>query len=189
MMRLTRFAAVAAVLALAGPAAAQDKFDNPEFASWAKFKKGTSVTLKSTSELMGMTTEVLLTTTLVEIGADKLVVETATVAKVNGMEFKTPATKRDVMKTFTLPKGVKKEEAAAGKPPGTTEEGTETLKVAGVEVKTKWYKYAAEVDKVKSEGKTWMSDDMPGLLVKSEMTITGAFASKTKMEVIEFKKQ
>ena len=28
---------------------AQEKIDNPEFASWSKFKKGTSVTLKSTS--------------------------------------------------------------------------------------------------------------------------------------------
>ena len=189
MMRLTRFAAVAAVLALAaGPAAAQDTIDNPEFASWSKFKKGTSVTLKSTSEVMGMTTEVLLTTTLVETGADKLVVETATVAKVNGMEFKTPGMKRDVTKTLTLPKGVKKEEVAAGKPPGSLEEGTETLKVAGTEVKTKWYKFTAEVDKTKTEGKTWMSDDVPGRLVKSETNTTGAFAVKSRMELIEIKK-
>jgi hypothetical protein len=187
-MRFTRLFAALVVLALAGHAAAQDTIDNPEFANWSKFKKGTSVTLKSTSEVMGMATEVLLTTTLVEAGADKLVIETATVTKVNGMEFKMPGMKRDVTKTLTLPKGLKKEEVAAGKPPGTLEEGAETLKVAGTEVKTKWYKYTAEVDKTKTEGKTWMSDDVPGRVVKSETNTTGAFAFKSRMELVEIKK-
>jgi hypothetical protein len=187
-MFLSRFAAVFAVFAFVVPAIAQDKIPNSEFTSWSKFKKGTSVTLKATSEVMGMASEVLVTNTLVETGDDKLVIETSSVTKFNGMEFKSPALKRDVTKTIELPKGVKKEDAVAGKPPGTVEEGTETLKIAGMEVKTKWYKYSAEVEKVKTEGKTWMSDDVPGMLVKSEMSTSGALATKTKMELVEFKK-
>jgi hypothetical protein len=186
---MTRFlAAVVLLAAVHGPAAAQDTIPNPEFASWSKFKKGTTVTLKSTSEVMGMTSEVLIINTLLETGGDKLVIESTSVAKVNNMEFKSPPMKRDVTKTVTVPKGLKKEEIAAGKPPGTVEEGTETLKVAGVEVKTKWYKYSADVNGIKSEGKTWMSDDIPGMLVKSEITTSGVLATKTKMEVTEFKK-
>ena len=188
-MRPSRLCAVAAVVALsAGPAVAQDTVPNPEFANWSKFKKGTSVTLKSTSEVMGMTSEVLITNTLLEAGADKLVIETASVAKVNNMEFKSPPVKRDVPKAVPVPKGLKKEDAAAGKPPGTVEEGTETLKVGGVEVKAKWYKYTADVEKIKTEGKTWTSDDVPGMLVKSEITTSGTIATKTRMEVVEIKK-
>ena len=67
---------------------AQEKIDNPEFASWSKFKKGTSVTLKTSTDAGGMKTESTVTTTLVESGADNHVVETTVVSKFNGMEFK-----------------------------------------------------------------------------------------------------
>ena len=136
-MYSTRYQALALVLVVPAVAAAQEKIDNPEFASWSKFKKGTGVTLKSTTEFNKTSNETLITFTLVEVGADKLVIETTSVAKFNGMEIKVPPMKRDVTKTIELPKGAKKEDFAAGKPAGTTEEGTETLKVGGVEVKTK----------------------------------------------------
>ena len=188
-MRPDRLTITAVVIALFPAfAMAQDTVPNPEFASWSKFKKGTSITHKATTETGGATSEVLLTSTLVEVEADKVVIETTSVAKVNGMEFKSPPMKRELAKTITLPKGAKKEDATVGKPSGTVEEGTETLKVSGVEVKAKWYKFSAQVDKVKSEGKTWMSEEVPGMLVKTEVSTSGMFASKTKMELIEFKK-
>src|SRR4249920_3742887 len=130
-MRPTCRLVLAFCLLVPATALAQDKIDNPEFTSWSKFKKGTSVTLKSTTEFNKMSSETLIIFTLVEVGAEKLVIETTSVAKVNGMEIKVPPMKRDVTKTVELPKGVKKEDFAAGKPPGTTEEGTETLKVGG----------------------------------------------------------
>ena len=136
----------------------------------------------------GNGSEVTLTNTLVEVGADKVVLETSSVVKVNGMEIKAPAMKRDVAKSITLPKGAKKEDFIAGKPPGTTEEGTETLKVGGTEVKTKWYRVKAEAGGVTTESKMWVSDAVPGMMVKMEATIGGKIATTTKMELVEFKK-
>ncbi|MBA4190367.1 MAG: hypothetical protein C0467_20460 [Planctomycetaceae bacterium] len=167
---------------------AQDTVANPEFTNWSKFPKGTSVVMKISSTAAGMTSETSMTTTLLEVGADKVVVETATAIKANGMEFKTPAMKRDVAKSIPLPKGTKKEDLAGGKPPGTLEEGTETLKVGGVEVKTKWYRFKLEAGGVTTESKMWRSDDVPGMMVKMEATTTGTVASTTKMELVEFKK-
>ena len=187
-MRFARLASVAALVLAAAAVSAQEKVDNPEFASWSKFKKGTSTTLKVTAGAAGTNTETVVTTTLVEVGADKLVVETAGASKFNGMEFKTPATKRDVTKTIELPKGTKKEDAAGGKPPGTFEEGTETIKVGGTDVKTKWVKFKTEVDGSKTEGKMWTSEEVPGMMVKMESATTGKIASTMKMELIEFKK-
>ncbi|HVL13509.1 MAG TPA: hypothetical protein VM529_13160 [Gemmata sp.] len=69
------------------------------------------------------------------------------------------------------------------------EEGEEAVKVAGGVVQAKWYKYFIEMDKTKTEARMWMSDDVPGRVVKSEMTTSGMFASKTKLEVVEVKKQ
>ena len=188
-MRLTRLLAAASLILLAGGIAlAQEKVDNPEFANWSKFKKGTSVTLKSTSDVAGMTTESTITTTLVDVGTDKLVVEMSTATKANGMEFKTPPIKRDVLKTIPLPEGVKKEEFAKGKVPGTLEEGTETLKVAGKEYKTKWYKTKTSAGGMNIEGKIWMTEEVPGMVVKMESSTKGAVAFKTTLEVTEFKK-
>jgi hypothetical protein len=187
-MRLTRLFAPAVLIFLAGSAVAQDKIDNPEFANWSKFKKGTSVTLKSVSSFNNMSTEASITSTLVEVGADKLVIEMTSAVNSGGMEFKAPPTKRDVAKTITLPKDYKKEDLEKGKPPGTYEEGNETLKVAGMEVKTKWYKYKADMDGTKTEAKMWMSEDVPGRMVKSEMTTSGAVATKTTLEITEMKK-
>lgn len=186
-----RFASVlsAAVLALAaGPAAAQETIDNLEFTAWSKYKKGASITLKTTSTFNGMTSEAIMTTTLVEVGADKVVVEYAVVSKANGEEVKAPAEKRDVPKKLTLPKGSPKPDRTATTPPGTYEEGTETIKVAGTELKTKWYKYRGEEGGTKTEAKMWVCEDVPGQLVRMESKTTGAATIETKAELVEFKR-
>jgi hypothetical protein len=174
-----------AVLVLAVCAARAAEVDNPEYAQWAKYKKGTSVTLKTTTTAAGMTTETLTTTALLDVTDTKLVIETTTVLKVAGMEIKTPF-KRDVPKKVTVP-DVKVDPKV--KPPDVKmETGTETVKVAGLELKTKWTVTKLEVAGNTIETKTWMSDDVPGMIVKSESTTKGAFATSTKIELIEFKK-
>src|SRR4051812_12842445 len=104
-MRFPLLASVAALVLAAGSARAED-IPNPEFANWSKFPKGTSVTHKQTAEAAGVKTEVVITMTLIEVGADKLVIESTGVNKSNGMEFKAPAKKRDVPKTIKLPDNV-----------------------------------------------------------------------------------
>ena len=187
-MRSVCLASVA-VLAMAVPASAAETIDNPQFAMWLKHKKGPSITLKTTST-GDATSETVTTTALLEVGNDKVVVEMSGSTKISGMEFKTPPTKREVAKTFELPEGTKKEDfREGGKPKGTYEEGTETLKVAGAEYKTKWYKYKVEIGQVKGDAKLWVCDDVPGTMVKMEMTTVAAgVTSKSTMELIDFKK-
>jgi hypothetical protein len=189
-MPRTVLAAAVALVLVAGPALAQDKdtYPNPEFATWSNCKVGTSVTLRTITEAAGMKTELLVTNTLVEQGAEKVVVEVTTTIKTNGMEIKAPAQKRVVTKTIVLKKGDKKDDVFKGQAPGKTEEGTETLKVAGLEVKAKWYKAANDLGGVKSETKHWVSDDVPGMVVKSVTTTTGAVNSTNTTELIEVKK-
>jgi hypothetical protein len=184
-MRHAYLAAVAS-LALAACPAFAETIDNPEFAMWQKHKKGTSITLKTTSSAEGVDSETTMTTTLLEVGADKVVVETSVVSKFNGMEFKTPPTKRDVEKTLELPEGFKKEDFQGPKPKGTYEEGTETVKVGAGEFKAKWYKYRIEIAGQKTEAKMWISDEVPGTMLKLETTTTGGGSSKT--ELLAFKK-
>ena len=62
------------------------------------------------------------------------------------------------------------------------------LKLAGLDLKTKWTVTKIEAAGTTTEMKIWMSDDVPGMMVKSESMTKGAFASSTKIELIEFKK-
>lgn len=190
MMPTSRVVSAVALLALVvGAARGQEKVDNPEFAAWSKFKKGTSVTARTTSTANGMTTnEATITNTLVETGPDALTIETVVTAKVNGMEVKQPAIKREVPRTITLPQGAPKPPAPGQKPEGTVEEGAETLKIGGADYKTKWYRFKNVIEGTTVEGKVWFSDDVPGGVVKAESTATGKATFTSKLEVVEFKK-
>jgi len=187
-MLLKLMLATGITLVSVGSIPAQELVENPEYASWAKFKKGTSVTMKSTSIVGKMTTEVIVTEKLIEVGPEKLVLESTALEKNKDKDFKREPMKRDVSKTMPLPKGLKKEDLLAGKPPGTSAEGSETLKFGELELKVTWYKYGADVDGTKVEGKRWVSDKVPGNIAKSEMTTTGVFASKLNLDLVEIKK-
>ena len=186
-MNRFRIASAVALFALGAAALAQQTVENAEFKNWSKFEKGTSVTLKNVTTSGDIKSESIITTTLVEVGADKLVLEMAVTAKLNGMEFKNPPMKRDVTKTVTLPAGTPKPDPKA-KPEGTVEEGTETLKIGGTEYKTKWYKTKVKAGGADTESKVWTSDDVPGTIVKMETTSAGASPVTIKMEVVEVKK-
>src|SRR5438034_803889 len=90
--------------------------------------------------MAGNTTDVTETITLLEIASDKVVVEEGFTSKATGRNEVTFRPKRkEIPSKVPLPEGVKKAEFE-NKLPGVTEEGTETLKIAGGEFKTRWYK-------------------------------------------------
>lgn len=172
------------VLALA-VAAKAEPVDNPAYKSWSNFKPGTQITMKTESEFNKMKSEILIVTKLVEVGKDKCVIEVETISKINGMEFKAPAMKQDVPKTFDVPKPKDGKDPKVDLPESKKEEGTETVKISGLEIKTKWIKYKTKTPAGDSEGQTWLSDDVPGGLVKS-VTKSGDISTST--ELIEIKK-
>lgn len=186
-IRVVLFAVAALAVGSAG--AAQDAktktIDNPEYKSWQKFPKGTAFVVRMTSDAAGNKSETVMTTTLTEVGADKVAVETAVTTKVAGMEFKAPPTKRDVPKTVDVPVTTPKADPNA-KPPGTIETGTDTVTVGDTKYKAKFYTYKTETMGIRSEGKVWMTDELPvGVVLK----MTGkAAGSETAAELIEVKK-
>ncbi len=163
----------------------QEMVDNVEFTAWSKHKKGSAITLKMTSSSVGTKSEITSTFTLVEVGADKLVLETVSVTTANGKELKLPPMKREVPKQVPLPKGKKELQT---KPEGVYDEGNETVKAAGTEYKTKWMKFRFEKDGIKTEGQTWTCDEVPGTLVKMTTKSTGKFEYEMIYELTEVKR-
>lgn len=168
---------IAVLISLAGFVSAQEMVDNPEFARWSKFPKGTTVKAKFTMVVDGTTTEENASATLLDVDPEKLVLQVTA-----GLRIK----KSEIPKTIALPEGRKKEEFVAGKPPGTFEEGTETLKLGDTEYKTMWYRYKKDASST-LETKVWVCDTVPGGVLRIESTKPKP-AVTVKMEVIEFKK-
>jgi len=187
-MRPVRIA-VAVLFALPAAAAAQPPVENPEFLTWARFKPGTTMVTKVTNKESGTESVIRTTTTLAIIGSDKLVLEVKTTRNVGGMGFDQPPTTRDVPRTVPLPPGLTPKEflAGDGMPAGTVEKGTESVRVGMTEYPSRWYKFKKLVGEFEVEGKTWVSDEVPGGVVKSETTIIKDGRPTTKIEVVEFK--
>jgi len=175
------------ILSIAGVSVADDASVNPGYAKWSKFKPGTSITIKSVTELMGNSGEVVLRIKLVEVTADKLVLETTISSTVLGQKTDDPPTRQDVPKKRPAKTNEDDDDEAFEKAKG--EEGTETLKISGIEYKCKWKRVKSSADKAESILKIWSCDEIPGGAAKFESTIIGGkYPFKSNYEVIEVKK-
>src|SRR6185295_11363202 len=131
------FCLIAFLTLIASPLRAED-VENPEFKSWSKYKADTMVKSKTATEAAGQKTNMEMTTTLVEITADKAVVEMKMAMEAGGQKIDMPAQKRDVpakIATGAAPTPPPPTDATA-KPDVKT--GDETLKIGGKDVKCKW---------------------------------------------------
>ena len=178
--------ALAVAACVAAPVWAES-IENPVFKTWASQKKGTVVTSKMNTVAGTIKSDASLINTLVELTDDVATIEMVTIVTTNGMEFKTPATKIEVKKMIELPAG--KTKADFDKPEGLLDQGTETVKVGGVDYKTKWMTIKTTTNGVEIEAKTWTSDDVPNMLVKmeSKAKIMG-MDSTTNLELVSVKK-
>ena|SRR5271170_4122867 len=115
-----------AFLLIAGlPVRAEEKVENPSYSSWNKFKPKTAAKYLTTTKVVVMGNEMVtltdLTMTLVEVTADKVVVEYESVTKLMGMEIKAPVSRQEFPRLIALKPGQKKENV--GKPDNVFEEG------------------------------------------------------------------
>jgi hypothetical protein len=190
-MLFSRFAVLAASFLLIGAICtfAEDKpetkkVESPDFKNWAKFKVGTYVTVISTTEAEGKKTEQKMWYTLKTQGDESVTVENE-IAQPENVKFKAPPTSRE----FTKMVDADDKSAAsvkAGKPSGVNDEGTETLKVGDKEIKCTWYKFRINTTAGPINGQLWVSDDVPGRMVKMK---SESRAVTTVAEVTEIVKK
>jgi hypothetical protein len=174
---------------LAAPAFAEDKpatkkIDNPTYASWSKFKAGTVAKYENDSGMAGQ--KMTMTHTLIEVTAEKVVIETKMTTTVGGQTMDLPAQRRDELKTIEVPNLPPSEEK---KP--ETKEGTGDVTVPAGTFSTKWVETTVTTNGMTVTSKVWQSDAVPGNVVKMESTMPnpmGGGEMKTSMVLIELKK-
>lgn len=167
------------IAAFAAPANAQE-VPNESYKNWSQFNVGTSTTLKTVTKMGGKKiSEIKITQKLVEKNDDQVVVEVSTVVIANGMEFKTGANKvthkKSVKSSSAQPadvKGVKVKEL---------DKGEEKVKVGDASYACNWISSSSEFQGMKSESKVWMSDKVPGMVVKTVMSTSSGIESTTEL--------
>lgn len=174
---------LALVCLIGGSAFAQEKLvDNPEYQNWAKFKAGAFAKLKTVVEtnVGGQTQkiETTMTTKLIELTADKVVLEMSTSTVFMGTAIEQPPMKRDVPKQVTQ---AQKEQAET--PKAKVEEGTEDVTLNGQKYACKWIKTKTSANGMDVVSKIWTCPDVPGQVVKME-TDLGATGKQT-MQLVE----
>ena len=177
----------ALTMLVAVTSAQAETIENPAYKTWAGQKVGTVVTLSMATEAGATKSDATMTYTLTALTAEGATVEMVTTVKTSGMEFKTPAQKVEVKKLVELPPGRGKDHF--DKPEGLVEQGTETVKIDGVEYKTKWTVTKTNANGAEMEAKVWVADEVPNMLVKmeSKSKVMGT-ASTTTMTLLSVKK-
>jgi hypothetical protein len=162
--------------------AADEKVENPGYKSWAAHKAGTTVTLESSSAVAGQTFKTEIVQKLIELTPENATVEVTTKINIAGAPPQQP-------QKVKIPSKVDKSQATPGQlPPGVKGEmkdkGTEKVTVAGKEYSCKVYEFTGESNGIKTSGKSWTSEQIPGGMVKLESTsnVAGSDA-KTTMAV------
>jgi hypothetical protein len=194
-----RLVAVLAVLGLTSAAFAE-QIDNPEYAQWSKYKAGTFVSLRQSTEMPGMADmpgmppgmdmaammpQITITTKLTEVKPDALTLEVTTATSQMGQT-------RETKTTRSVPAKIDKPTTTPAATQGATaemknlKEGKDTVEVKSKKLETVTREYDTTVTQSSASGaptagrggdapmaahmKVWTSADVPGGMVKSETT-------------------
>lgn len=161
-----------------------EEVEHPAFKSWAAHPVGTSIAIRSVTSCPASRLTTTTTYKLLELKEDRAILETRKVSDATGQLSEGLPDKMEQRRKFPLLPGVKKEQI--GKPLNPIAQGEETLKLAGREIKTFWYDTKGQGDAGETLTRTWMSEDVPGRLVKAVTKIPRADTTVT-LELVEFK--
>ncbi|MDX2036788.1 MAG: hypothetical protein SFX72_09055 [Isosphaeraceae bacterium] len=161
-----------------------EEVEFPTYTSWASRPIGTTVTIRSKSVGPVRTVTSSITSKLLEVGPEKLVIENVRTSDATGETQTSYPERLEIRRKFPLFPGVKKEDI--GKPPKTAiATGTEVLDLAGRKINAFWYDEKGSVEAGPTESRTWLSNDVPGRMVKSVIKVPIANLTITR-ELVEF---
>ncbi len=146
-------------------AVAQEMVDNPVYQDWARFKVGTTVSYEQKMKAQGQDMAMKQTFKLTALDKEKADVQLTQSMNMGGMAMEMPGM------TLTHPAKVKKEELDKADQPGEmprikVEGGREKVDAAGKTFDCTWGEVEMEQDGAKMKGKTWVSTEVPGGMVK-----------------------
>ena len=174
-MHRMSFCAVLLALAFSASSLKADAPANPRFNAWSGFKIGSSATRTATMGAGGMTINIDIKETLVELTDDHAVIETVTTTSVGGQDHpgqpvRTTISSKDQPKEW---KELRQEDVqAAGK--------TYKCKV----IQGKFAAPARGGQAADSDAKIWFSSEVPGGIVQVKVSTTGPNGQALEMTML-----
>lgn len=168
------------LLAILSRTAPGQEIPNESYKSWSQFKVGTTATLQTTTKMNGRAlSQIKMIQKLVEKNDKEVVIEISTIVVANGMEFKTKSNKvthkRNVKSSLTKPADVPNLKFVE------TGKGKESIKVGGKTYACNWISTSSNFGGVKTESKVWMSDKVPGMMVKTMVKTSSGIETTSEL--------
>jgi len=153
---------------------------NPEYVNWSQFKPGTVVTRKAVTISGGITVHGFEKSTLIELNPESMVVERQkTTERMDTGEKKVnePA-RRTVMAQFSPPESIKPEKFAL---PSLAAKFVrdEAVEILGKKYQAKVYEWSESTDSEPLFITVWFSDEVPGRILKQNITVKSNSLSTT----------
>lgn len=179
ILRMTSIFTLAMILLMASAVRAE-KIANSNYDQWAKFKLGAFVKMDVDTVAGGNNIKSVMTTKLIELTADKVVVEITTTMEMMGQKIDTPAQKMEIPVRIEKPV----EPAGVEKPKPAT--GEEDLKVGDKTIKTTWTETLTTSGSNAMLNKSWISPEIPGGVVKAISRTEGATPTAMTMTLVSY---
>jgi hypothetical protein len=158
-----------------------EEVENPLFAHWSQFGVGSYAVREGATNTNGLETTMTMTVTLVELNDDQAVVETVASVEMAGQRIDNPAQQEIITAMIDSADALDFEN-----PEGKIDEGEEALEIAGQNVDTRWVEIETDREGTATHGKTWLSQDVPGIIVKMDVSTSAPVESTMQWQVVEF---
>jgi len=151
---------------------------------WANCGLGSTVTREDVQEIApGMRITSTTSMTLCALDAHRATIDMVVRNRVEGGDFAPTETLQEI----EIPA---EEEPEGPDPHQTVAEGEETLRIAGREISCRWKRLSTREDGgIRTEAATWISDQIPGGLARSEFRVDGDPPQSWSTEVVSFLKK
>ena len=161
-----------------------EEVENPQYTNWSKFPVGTSVTTRNIVSNAGKSVTTTTTTKLISKTENSLILSTVISSDATGMLITNDPWEKTIKRMFPLLPGVDK--TKIGRPQGAMATGMETIEILGKKYNAEWYETKAQTEAGPSLTRTWISMDVPNMILKSETEVKVA-DKKGKIEITEIK--
>jgi hypothetical protein len=158
--------------------------ENPQYTNWSRFPVGTSVTTKDQVIKDNKSITTITTTKLISKTEKNIILSTVVSSDATGMLVTNDPWETVIKRQFPLLPGVDK--TKIGRPQGTIATGMETIEILGKKYQSEWYDIKSSTEAGPAITRTWISMDMPGMVIKSSTEVKNA-NRKTLLEVTELK--
>jgi hypothetical protein len=148
--------------------------DNPEFPYWKSMKPGSTAKYKIEMNQGGQAITGEMIRTLLEVAADKAVVERKGKMLVGEQAVDVPVEKEDV-------------KAKEEKPEKILKDSSEEIEVAGKKMKCRYMETEKEEEGRKTFAKVWAHEDVPGGVVKADVKMGDG--STLKLTIVSWEKK